>query len=328
MTETAPHVLDEAARWYARLGAPDCTDLDRAGYIRWRRENAGHEEADAVAKRFLADIDRLVATDHRLSVLAEEALAEGRATRKRRWLVPAAIAGCLMVEGVFVYAWIHRRAPEVEPVSLATAAREQGNVTLGDGSRVHLDVLSSLTVRITRKERSIELKGGRALFEVAHDASRPFVVHTGNGNVTALGTRFQVQRDDERVIVTLAEGTVRVSQEITGGSLHEERLKPGEQLTYSTDGSYWERRSVDSAAAVSWSSGRLVFRGAPIVQALAEMNRYSTRKIRIGDPSLNALEVSGTFALGDTASVVSALTQVLSLRAVDDRDETTLLPAR
>ena len=327
MTEMEPQILDEAACWYARLSAPDCTELDRAGYLRWRRENAAHEQADAGVARFLDDVDQLVATDQRMSVLAEEALAAGRSTRNRRWLVPAAIACCLVLEGISAYLWLNKWQPG-EPVTLATSVREQGSVTLGDGSKVHLDVSSNLTVRITRKERSIELKGGRALFEVAHNPSRPFVVHSGNGSVTALGTRFQVQREGDRVIVTLAEGTVLVSQQITGSGLHEERMKPGEQLTYSTNGGYWERRAVDSAAALSWSSGRLVFRGDPLIEALGEINRYSNRKIRIGDPSLNNLEVSGTFAMGDTTSVASALTQVLPVRAVEKQDETILFPAK
>lgn len=329
MTEIAPQVLDEAARWHARLAAPDCTEFDRAGYQRWRRENTVHAQADSAAARISVDIDYLVATDPRMSVLAEEALDAGRqvSKRKRRWLLPAAIAASLALEGVALYAWLRSPLSEPEPITLTTAARERGDVTLGDGSKVHIDVSSNLAVHMTRSERTVDLKEGRALFEVAHDPSRPFAVRAGNGRITALGTRFQVQRDGNRVTVTLVEGSVMVGQQAAAGSLHEEHLTPGDEVTYSTDGSYWSKRTVDSTAVTSWSSGRLIFRGAPIAEALAEINRYAARKIRLGDSSLDRLAISGTFAIGDTASIANALTQILPLRVVDDKqNEIILLP--
>src|SRR5690606_4745410 len=131
-------------------------------------------------------------------------------------------------------------APSSEPVTFTTAAREQGNVTLADGSKVRIDVSTSLAVQITHEERSIELKQGRALFEVAGDPLRPFSVQVGAGRIVALGTRFQVQREGERVVVTLAEGAVLVrSQGGPDGPVHEERLSPGEQVIYATDASFW-----------------------------------------------------------------------------------------
>lgn len=328
MKDIPPQILDEAARWHARLGAPDCTELDRAGYHRWIRENPAHGRADAAAARLSGEIAKLVATDPRAGVLAEEALEAGsRAkTAGRRWLLPMGIAASFLLEGLALRAWLTSPPPEPEPVTLSTAARERSNVTLGDGSKVQMDVSSKLAIRLTQRQRSIELKDGRALFEVARDPARPFTVQAGNGRVTAVGTRFQVQREATQVVVTLVEGTVLVEQR-QAGSLHEERLQSGYQLVYSVDGSYWAKRAVDALTATSWSSGHLVFRGAPIADALSDINRYATRKIRIGDPTLNRLEISGTFTPGDSAGITRALTEILPVRLEDSNPaEIILLP--
>lgn len=322
MEKIAPHLLDEAARWHARLAAPDCTEFDRAGYRRWRSENDVHAKADAVAARVSANMAQLTASDSRLAALAEQALESGTGTaaHRPRWHIPAAIAASvaiavLVVRGFALHAWL----PEPKPLTFSTGAREQSSVMLDDGSKVRVDIASDLALRITRTQRAIDLKKGRALFDVAKDAARPFTVRAGNGTVLALGTRFQVQHDSNRVTVTLADGAVLVSQAVAGIA-HEERLQPGDQLVYATDGTYWARRKVDSDSTISWSSGRLIFRGVPIEEALAEINRYTSRKIQLGDASLKSLEVSGRFAIGDSTSVSKALTQVLSLQADEEQD--------
>jgi transmembrane sensor len=328
MNAIPPQILDEAARWQARLAAPDCTELDRAAYHRWLREDSLHARADAAAVRVSEEVAELAANDPRMAILAEEALGTGSGTKPkwRRWLLPVGIAASLLFEGLALRAWLASPSPEPEPIRLSTAAHERSDVTLGDGSKVHLDISSNLGVRLTQRRRSVELREGRALFEVAHDAKRPFTVDAGTGRVTAVGTRFQVQREETRVTVILVEGVVVVEQH-SAESDRKERLQPGDQLVYSVDGSYWAKHAVDSIAATSWSSGHLVFRGVAIVDALAQINRYASHKIVIGDPALDGLEISGTFTLGDSAGIAAALTQILPIQSKENSSgEIILLP--
>ena len=77
------------------------------------------------------------------------------------------------------------------------------------------------------------------------------------------------------------------------------------------------KTSVDTYMATSWSRGRLVFRGTPLAEALEEVNRYSTRKLRLADPSLASLPVGGNFIAGDSELIVSAFAAALPLRSVD-----------
>jgi len=168
-------------------------------------------------------------------------------------------------------------------------------------------------VSFTNGHRDISLGSGRALFEVAHDASRPFVVSAGPSHTTALGTHFQVQRESDHVVVTLTEGSIAVTGNLAQSSWSE-RLTPGEQIRLSTDGHVHEKRAVDTQSVTSWSRGRLVFRGTALADALQEVNRYGHRKVRLGDPDLADLPVDGNFIAGETDRIVSALAAALPVR--------------
>src|SRR3546814_9568061 len=108
------------------------------------------------------------------------------------------------------------------------------SVQLPDGSSVRLDLETAIDARFGIGRRDIEFRQGRAMFDVAHDASRPFVVDAGVGTVTALGTRFQVQRNEDRVSVTLLEGAVGIAT-AGHGDARSLRLVPGQTAHYRSE---------------------------------------------------------------------------------------------
>jgi transmembrane sensor len=198
------------------------------------------------------------------------------------------------------------------------AVGEREEFVLPDGSQVHLDVGSEIRYRMTKVKREIAFTRGRAIFEVARDSDRPFSVSTQRGRVIATGTRFQVEEAAYHTVVTLAEGAVTVTPFSKAG--REERLVPGEQLSVSTD-SGWSKRSVDTQAVTSWASGRHVFRDLALSEAVDEINRYAEVKVRVADPALADLRVSGNFIMGDSELAVSGFVAMLPLRAVPMGDE-------
>lgn len=158
---------------------------------------------------------------------------------------------------------------------------------------------------------------------MAHDSSRPFSVAAGEGRTVALGTRFQVDLRGDAVAVTLAEGAVSVTGtgDLEGRT---EQLQPGEELRYGSSPQAWTKRSVDLQAATGWERGRLVFHGAPLAEVLAEVNRYVDQPLRIDDPLLAGLPVSGNFIAGDSHLVASALVQTLPISAEEQGREIVL----
>jgi transmembrane sensor len=327
-TRTDERILAEAARWHARLLAEDCADFERARFQRWRAASSRHAQACEAVAALSGRIDRLAALDARLTVMADEAFATGaggepcvpvadraRSGRSRRWMVATTLAASIVVAvlGAQLATYFSESVPQVTFAS----SGERRDVTLGDGSLVHLDVDSEISVQLSSHRRDITLVSGRALFEVAHDSTRPFVVSAGPSHTTALGTRFQVQRDSHQVLVTLTEGSVSVTADPAWHGWSE-KLAPGEQISLATDGHVREKRAVDTGAVTSWTRGRLVFRGTSLDAALREINRYGRRKVRLGDPDLADLSVDGNFIAGETDLIVSAFAAALPLRVVED----------
>jgi transmembrane sensor len=314
MSKNRESVTDAAARWYARVHAPDCTGRDREAFENWLRADSEHWRAYADAERTVRRFDQLIENDERMCELADEAFGDVAPPARRRWAVPAALAASLIVALVAVRLGA---VNELSPLTavFATRADEQREVVLADNSVVHLDVGSEISVEVSGAARQITLVRGRALFDVAKDPERPFTVSAGVTRTTALGTKFQVHNGSERVVVVLAEGSVAVT---TGeGAAWEERLAPGEQISFEGRHSIPVKRSVDTYMATSWSRGRLVFRGTPLAEAIEEVNRYSTRKLRLADPSLATLPVGGNFIAGDSELILSAFVAALPLRSVD-----------
>lgn len=334
-------LAEQAEAWFVRVMDPDCSPQDRAAFERWRTADPAHAQAYADTNALWARIAVLKGAPE-IAAYAEAALGpppeeaelrpadwsfrpQSSATtrRSRRWLLPAALAAGVLCATVGLQ-WRTFVAPPPQIYETAGAPR---SLTLPDGSQVQLDLASHIAVRFTGRAREIELTNGRALFEVAHDPSKPFTVHVGSSQVVALGTRFQLQRDADQVIVTLAEGAVAVSREAEGGApAQRTRLAAGQQLTFSTASAAWTQRQVDTEIITSWSKGRLVFRGTPLAEAVAEINRYSPRKLRLADAGLGHLALSGTFKLGDADSVAATLPAVLPVRTVDRADEVVIQP--
>lgn len=207
---------------------------------------------------------------------------------------------------------------KVQPVHYANNGLKSQRIELQDGSVVHLDVGAKMSVRISQKERALELEKGRALFDVAHDKRRPFSVEANGTRIVALGTQFQVEVEARRqtVDVTLEQGSVAVS-DTTRSQSWREVLSPGHALHVDRNSNQRKTRRVDASAATSWSTGLLVFEGMPLQQVLDELNRYASVKVRLGDSDLADVPIGGNFAAGgDSMEFVETLEAVLPLRSV------------
>lgn len=317
----------EAEAWFARLMAPDCTAREREAFAHWCAAAPANAQAYAATEQLWAQLDGLE-NDEVVGPYAEAALTPeskpmtewaAAVLRRRkpapprvrsRWRLPAALVAGVAVCALGLHLLLPP-TPHAEPRQYLTTDQLR-TVTLADGSRVQMDLSTRIEVRLRRAERDITLLQGRAIFDVSHDATRPFVVDTGHGLVTALGTRFQVDREAGEVVVTLVEGSVSVGGE--NGGLAGIRLTPGEQVRYTPQQAQWRQRSVDTTVATSWSRGFHVFSATPLAEAVREINRYSPTKLRLQGPGLETLVLSGNFKTSDADRIASALPLVLPVK--------------
>lgn len=210
------------------------------------------------------------------------------------------------------------------PSAYSTAVGEQKVATLSDGSRIALNTDSSVEVRYDSDERLVELDRGEAMFEVAHNSARPFIVRAGNKQVRAVGTSFVVRRDRDGVMVTLLEGKVAVTDVTPETSATKPTyLNPGERLRVSV-GKPSKIDAQPADVATAWRRGQAVFSDTSLGDAISELNRYGGPRLATDDPRLAGLKISGVFATNDTNEFANAVAALHGLR-VEQRGQTIVI---
>lgn len=325
-------VYDAAATWHERRAGPGWSVADDLALTAWLEADPVHAQAYDDMGEVGGLVDAAAAgggLDLELA-RARSALRSG-VTRRRSRLAVGLLAASLIGAAVLVGAGglVARMVRAPEALTYAAALGKPTKVVLADGSRVSLDGGAEVRAAIGRRGREITLTRGRAFFDVAHDASRPFDVKGGGHVVRALGTAFEVDlaAPASSLRVSLLSGRVRVRvRDAAGGGRHVE-LSPGQVLVADATGRE-QVSTADVAAATSWRDGRLVLHDETLEAATAELNRRGGRKIVVTGAARD-LHISGAFRSDDPeafARAVAALHGLTVGRAAEGA--ITLSPAR
>jgi transmembrane sensor len=293
----------EASAWLARLQGPNRSESSEAAFRTWLKSDPAHEEAFERAN----DIWEMLPG---LALQSDHAASTVRGSR-RGVLAMAASAATLLALGGGSYALL------IRPPVHETRVGEQQVVMLDDGTRVSLNTDSKLVILYSKDERRVRLDRGEAMFEVAKNRARPFIVDTDREHVRAIGTTFIVRRDAGRTAVTLLEGKVQVTgpAAVKGASIA--TLSPGDRVMVTPSaGAALDRPSVEAISA--WRRGEVVFEDSSLLQVAEELNRYSDNHLVVADPSLASLRISGVFSTKDLAEVARAIAELHGLHI--DRD--------
>jgi transmembrane sensor len=198
-----------------------------------------------------------------------------------------------------------------------TSVGGRSEVPLSDGTKIELNTDTRLRTEVNANSRTVWLENGEAYFDVAHDATRPFVVHGGTRDITVLGTKFSVRRDGDRVDVVVLEGRVRVDDlsaspeptiVITRGDI---AVSQGAALKIT----HSEEHAVDD---LSWRQGMLTFNEMTLVDAAAEFNRYNHKQLVVVDPRAAAVHIGGSFDATNVEAFVRLLKQGFGLTVEDE----------
>lgn len=202
-----------------------------------------------------------------------------------------------------------------------TIVGEQRVLSLVDGSLIHLNTDSIVTVDFSDSHRNVHLLKGEAHFEVAHDEQRPFIVKAAGNTVTAVGTAFNIQINNPHQFELL----------ITDGKVLVENKSQSPQNLESADSSnpldgFGELMIEGQKAVVklhsiqqlimsdeqvkndlAWQQGMLVFHGEPLEEALLEISRYTSIRFTLADEQVKNRKVAGYFKAGDIQGLLFAL---------------------
>lgn len=299
---------EDAAAWVVRLEAGDLGEAEAAAFDAWLSASptnaAAFDAALAVSHAYAAAADEVALA------LSQRRPAPARPTNRRALVGFGLMAAAAALAVVVV--------PEIsgpETQTYATAKGERRTVELADGSTVDLNGGARMSVSLGRDGRRVTLAEGQAVFDVAHDARRPFTVAAGDRTIRVVGTQFDVRRLGGKVSVTVARGAVEV-RPADGAAGKAYRLHPGQRLDH-VEGAAATRVAVaEPDEVLAWRSGRLVYRQQPLSDVIADLNQQFATPIRLDDPILAATPISGVLVLDDQDAVIRRLALLVPISAV------------
>lgn len=296
-----------AYAWLARMRASDADD-HRAAFDAWRA-NPQHQ---AIYDRLMRQYEGAgVLSRSRLAGLRVAPPASGRPGR--RALVVAIAATAIVAVGLAGWLGVkHGSLDSPGPASFTTAVGEIRTVALAHSQSLTLDT-DTVVSRTQGGDRSaLRLERGRA--RLASTAA-PVRLDLGDLQVDVRGGSLDVARTPAGAVeVAALWGDVKVTARRAGAKLQTIRLQPGERLTLTSG--VLQGPAPDSGRSRDWPRGLASFDEAPLSEVVALANRYGGPKIRLADPALGRLKVTGTFKVTQTEPLAQALAAAFHLTLV------------
>ena len=329
-------IYSEAAEWFITCRSGPLDGAERRKFDHWLRQSPQHlsayvelaaiwDEGSGLDAERRYDTETLIAEAlaDRSNVTelprSTNAVHSESVSSRARWMA-ASIAVFALGLAMVAYIYMFR-----DPI-YATQVGEQRSIALSDGSTMELNSRTQVRVHYSEHERGLELIEGQALFRVAKDASRPFVVTSGGMRVRAVGTQFDVNKKREGTVVTVVEGRVSVQTNVPDARVDPlavnvteampQLLVAGEQITV-TETEAQPVTRPDVARAIAWTQRQLVFEAATLTEVAEEFNRYNQRQLVVQDPELYDFHISGVFASTDPGALLQFLRERADVQVIE-----------
>ncbi|MFC4278072.1 FecR family protein [Achromobacter aloeverae] len=327
---------EAAAEWYLRRQAADWSQADQAELDAWLQADPRHGEAMSALSRTWLDFSGVtrpaLASDAkaRATIAARAPSAASHGGRDHRhagrpWhsslvnmlrspRVAGTLAACLVLAGAG--GWFAYDNFPTYKLDVATAHGETRTLDLPDGSRIAVNMDTQLSVRIYPRRREVRLQRGEAWFQVAHAPAHPFTVASGDNEVRVTGTVFDVRNVPGRTTVQVREGRVEVR-----GARHcgePAVLTASQAITMGGNCSHTPIYGVTTDMVGDWREGQLVFRRTTLEDVALELARYLGKPVRVADPRVRALPVSGFASTARPAAFLESLPDLLPVRVTPD----------
>lgn len=335
-----------AAAWVLLREEGELSEANQRRFADWLAEDEAHVAAYEDALWALDAAARHAGAPEMQALRSAALSARGDRKRFWSWAGGAGVAAAAAIAAVLLWS-----APHEQDTPMGTATRvaektadpktsnyqtgigQRSAISLPDGSVATLDTDSQLRVAYSDKERAVYLLKGQALFEVAHGKPMPFQVYARGQRITAVGTVFNVRIDGDEVRVSMVEGTVKVrpipppGDTGAGTPAKEITLTAGEAVV-SAPAKPLVVTPVAVRDVAAWKGGQIVFNDVPLSEAVAEINRYTTRPIAIADTAVGGYRVSGVFQTNDPEHFSQAMAEVLPVEVGHAADGAPVLRAK
>lgn len=305
-------LAEKAALWVARLQSDDTNAQDQEAFERWLTEDGAHLVAFEDMKSLWSDLEDIPIPNDRLKVLT-------RARQNTKMAISSVVVAVGISIGAHQYGSFDRWQADYY-----TNVGEIRQVTLADGSKIHLNTDSAVVIHYNDVERRIELLRGEAYFDVAANKNRPFIVESESFTAKAVGTRYSVwtKNVSNGGGAQVLEGIVEVRDNKDVLQLvHNQHAKLDAQDQLKAGHSNVEQNTA-------WREGKLIFSNRPLAEVISTLSRYRRGKLIILGDTLGQRKVSGIFDIKNTDETLHYLEQSLSLKMTRLTDMLVIIQAK
>jgi transmembrane sensor len=340
-------IQEQACLWISRMDR-GLNRIEQQDLVIWCNQNSAHHSTLLEMASYWDDVSVL----NELSGLFPLEKAEQKRSKFVSFAMAASIAilsllgtNALMNKSFLPFIPSINEQSLTQTQTLTSPIGEQSSFTMSDGTHIQLNTNSVVEVAYTASYRQLTLIKGEARFDVAKDKSRPFTVTSGKQSFTALGTIFNVQKEDEhdmelmvtegRVLITKATESIELIKQtlLTSNEYTPANALPG-ILVISGEKAVIEENTATPVEKISldqvqrdlaWQQGMLIFDGESLSSALEEISRYTSNKFKMADPQIADLKVSGYFKANDVDGLLASLHSNFNINFVKHSNNTILL---
>ena len=292
--------LEAAATWYVQLNDGDADIARTQAWRDWLAASPAHAEAWS----------RVEKLQHQWSTVPRQAALSGLGAAQAQRREVLKVLGLLLAVGGGTWLASEQVPYRALLAQQRTGSSERRSLRLDDGSQLELNVDTALDVRFDAQVRAIQLYRGEILISTASDAARrPYIVHTDNGSVRALGTQFSVRQTAQQTQVGVLQSAVEIRPQRHLDQVL--RLDAGQQAGFDRDAI--GRAQALPADSAAWVQGMLSVNDWRLGDFIAELGRYRPGVLRCA-PSVQGMRISGSFAIDDTDIALANLPKSLPVR--------------
>ncbi|KRP46199.1 FecR family protein [Pseudomonas libanensis] len=301
--EASDSIDAQAASWFAR-NCNEASRADRKAFAAWQAVPA-HARAYAEFEQLWADLAQLQQLNKPVPLPQR---------KPSLWRPALAVAAALLCA---VLATPLGAPRELYHTQIATQAKGMRMLNLPDGSSLYVNANTRIRVDFNAHQRILHLDKGQLYIEVAADKERPLYVQAGESNVRVVGTRFDVRRGQQQLVVSVAHGQVAFE---TDGKSPVTLLGARQRAAYNYAKGTLQQQTLSAEEVADWRSGHLSFRNRELAGLVDELSLYRPQQPLQVNKAVAQLKVSGNLDVNDPDALLNALPALLPVKTVVSAD--------
>lgn len=299
----ADGIVEEAIEWMVRVQSGDFSTAERQALEHWCGLSARHREA---FEQLAGGLGQIKESPWRARPQGQLLRAIGQPSGRRAFLRNSLCLAGLGVGALAVSRW--GGAGLALPGDYTTGTAERRGWRLEDGSKLDLNA-RSLVGHFDARERSLHLRQGEMLVDIAGQSRQAFQISTAAGVIESASGKLLVcdEGDSIRLVTLQAEARLALGD---GPAV---TLPMHQMVRFDAQGIL--TRAPMKSAETAWLDGWLEVRNQTLATVVQALRPYRKGIVRL-DPAVAELPVSGLFSLDDSSQTLDILAHSLPIRVI------------